>query len=285
MRLLIHTGGTIGMVSGPAGLIPGAGCVETAVAGRARVVAFDPLLDSADVGAEHWNRLLDLIEAEDGPVLITHGTDTMTYTAAALSGALRGWRHPVILTGAMTPLGMGGDAEANLDLALRADPGPGVWLAFAGRILSADGLVKAQSRLPDAFRTRSQAGAGDGDADAPPVPAAAWQPRRFGARRLGVLTVSPGVVPEAFAAALDHLDGAVLRVFGTGTIPASPGLVQVLTRAVAAGKLLRAVSTCENGGLVPGTYAAGQGLWQAGVQNGGPDTVEAALVDLWLALS
>lgn len=287
MRLLIHTGGTIGMVSGPCGLIPGVGCVETAVAGRARVVAFDPLLDSANVGAAHWNRMLDLIEAEDGPVLITHGTDTMTYTAAALSGALQGWPHAVILTGAMTPLGMGGDAEANLELALQADPGPGVWLAFAGKILPADGLVKTQSRLPDAFRARSQGGMGTAAdvQDAPLAPLGSWQLRRFGARRVGVLTASPGVVPEAFAAALAHLDGAVLRVFGTGTIPASPELVDVLSRAVAEGKLLRAVSTCENGGLVPGTYAAGQGLWDAGVQNGGADTVEAALVHLWLALS
>ena len=278
MRLLIHTGGTIGMVAGPTGLVPATGCVEAAAGGRARVVSFDPLVDSANIGSDHWNRMLDLIEAEAGPVVITHGTDTMTYTAAALSQALAGWGHPVILTGSMLPLGQGGDAEANLDLALGATPAPGVWLAFAGRLLPADGLIKSHSRMADAFRSRSPSGL-DGAVVEP------WQSRRFAARRLGVLTVAPGVVPEALGAALDHLDGAVLRVFGTGTIPALPALAQVLGDAVANGKLLRAVSTCENGGLLPGTYAAGQGLWDAGVQNGGLDTVEAALIRLWLALS
>ena len=271
MRLLIHTGGTIGMGPGPHGLLPTPGVVERAVAGQARVVAFDPLLDSADVDFRHWNRLLDQIGEESGPVIVTHGTDTMSWTGAALSQALAGWPHPVVLTGAMHPLGSGGDAEGNLALALSCAPGPGVWLAFAGRLLSAAGLVKSDSRRDDAFR-----------AVAMPIPHGPFRRRRFADRLLSVVTVVPGQSPALLEAALAPLEGAVLRVFGTGTVPSSPAITAVLAAAVARGVRLRAVSACENAGLVPGSYAAGQGLWAAGVENGGVETVEAAMAALWL---
>ncbi|ARO13712.1 L-asparaginase [Ketogulonicigenium robustum] len=269
--LLIHTGGTIGMVPSLEGLMPGAGIVEAAVGKRARVVSFEPLLDSADVGPVHWNQLLDLIEAENGPVIITHGTDTMAFTGAALAQALAGWPHAVVLTGAMHPLGLQLDAEVNLELALAAEPGPGVWLAFAGQVMPADRLIKTDSQSDAAFR----AGAPSDDV----VPA--WEKRRFAEKRLAVLTLSPGLPPDMVAAALGQLDAAVLRVFGAGTIPTNPALEAVLQ---AAGIPMRAVSSCENGGLTKGAYAAGAALWRVGVQNGGQETVEAALVNLWLQL-
>lgn len=275
MRLILHTGGTIGMAPGPDGLEPAAGLVEAAVAGRARVLAFDPLLDSADLNFQHWNDLLDQIQEENGPVIVTHGTDTMTWTGAALSQALIGWPYPVILTGAMHPLGTGGDAEANLELALSADPGPGVWLAFAGKLLPAAGLVKSNSRANDAFRAVYQLP----NTDQP------YQPRRFADHRLGILTITPGMSPSLLSTALAALEGAVLRVFGAGTIPGSAALVEDIRAGVAAGTLMRAVSQCESGGLEPGAYAAGQALWDAGVANGGAQTPEAAMIHMWLELS
>lgn len=274
MRLVIHTGGTIGMVPTEDGLAPRAGVLEAAVAGRVRVRSLDPLIDSAAIGPAHWNRLLDLIEGEAGPVVITHGTDTMAYTGAALTQALAGWPHPVILTGAMRPLGTDGDAEANLDLALGAQPGAGVWLAFAGRLLPAGALVKHDSAAADAFRA---------------LPALrdcrTFKASRFADRRLGILTLSPGITGAMVASTLAALDGAVLRVFGAGTIPPDPTLPQVLAGAVGRGCRLRAVSACETGGLAQGAYAAGAALWAAGVENGGLETAEAALIRLWLSLS
>jgi L-asparaginase len=270
---LIHTGGTIGMVASAAGLVPAPGLVEAAVGDRARVTAFDPLLDSAAVGPAEWNRMLDLIEAEDGPCLITHGTDTMTYSAAALAQALAGRGAPVILCGAMHPLGTGGDAEGNLDLALTADPGPGVWLAFADRLIPAAGLVKHDSHAADAFRSVPQ--------DALRLPPA----RRFGAARVAILTLSPGLPAAMLDAALGVLDAAVLRVFGAVPAPPDPALYGTLGRAHRRGCRLRAVSACEAGGLAPGAYAAGAALWAAGVENGGRETPEAALVRLWLDCS
>ena len=267
---LIHTGGTIGMVPSPQGLVPATGLVEAAVGERARVTALDPLVDSAAIGAADWNLLLDLIEAADDPVVVTHGTDTMAYTGAALSQALAGRAAPVILCGAMAPLGTGGDAEGNLDLALSARPGPGVWLAFAGRLIPAAGLVKHDSHGADSFRAVPQA-----PSFLPPA-------RRFGAARIGILTLTPGIPPAMVRAALSELDGCVLRVFGAGTAPPDLALYRALSDAQSRGCALRAVSACETGGLAPGAYAAGATLWESGVQNGGLETAEAAFIRLWL---
>ena len=89
--VLIHTGGTIGMAETPDGLAPKPGLVEDAIKARlpegVELVehVFDPLVDSADVGPDDWNHILDLIDAEpDAPVILTHGTDTMAFTGAAL---------------------------------------------------------------------------------------------------------------------------------------------------------------------------------------------------------
>ncbi|WP_372026997.1 asparaginase domain-containing protein [Tistrella mobilis] len=277
--LLIHTGGTIGMGDTPRGLGPVDGLVEAAIEARlpkgVRLTTrvFTPLLDSADVGPAHWNRMLDLIDAHPGtPVIVTHGTDTMAFTGAALSQALAGLGRHVVLCGAMQPLGRDGDAEGNLDLAIDAAlrPGEAVILAFAGRLLPADGLVKHDSQGTDSFRAIPQA------------PACPPHRRRFSDRRLGVLSLSPGMPAAMLRAALAELDGAVLRVFGAGTAMADPKVLAALCDAVRTGRRIRAVSQCEQGGLVPGSYAAGAGLWSCGVENGGSETTEAALVRLWL---
>ncbi|NHF72584.1 aminopeptidase [Paracoccus sp. 12-3] len=280
--LILHTGGTIGMMPGPDGLRPASGLVEKALAEitpegvTIRVVAFDPLLDSAEVGPVHWNRLIDAVHAATGGVLITHGTDTMTYTGAALSQALQGIDRPVVLCGSMHPLGTGGDAEENLALALKTvmSGEAGVSLAFAGEVLPASGLVKQDSQHANAFRSVAQRPL-DG----------ALRYRTFADKRLAVLTITPGIPAAVIDAALKKLDGAVLRVYGTGTMMSDPALLTVLTAACDRGCRLRAVSQCENGGLVPGSYAAGAPIWQAGVQNGGPETAEAALAHIWLELS
>lgn len=281
--LVLHTGGTIGMIPGPDGLVPADGVVEAAVQNllpdttKAIIHAFQPLMDSAEIGPEHWNRMITVIAGFRGAgVVITHGTDTMAFTGAALSQALAGIGIPVVLCGSMQPLNSGGDAEANLELALEAAQrrAAGIWLAFAGKLLPAAGLVKHDSHAADAFRPTVQS-------DPPMV----FRPRCFADLRLAILTMSPGLPPAALSAMLERLDGAVLRVFGAGTISSDPDLHRVLAEAIGRGCRIRAVSQCETGGLEPGAYAAGASLWQAGVENGGAETAEAALARLWLDMS
>jgi L-asparaginase len=281
--LLIHTGGTIGMRESADGLAPIAGLLEDAAvrlgpaAGRLSIRSFEPLVDSADVGRAHWNRIISCVENWSGAgVVITHGTDTMTFTGAALSQALAGAPFPIILCGAMRPLGSGGDAESNLTLALRSalTVPPGVWLAFAGRIVAANGLVKHHTSALDSFRAVTS-----------PICEARFHPRRFGDVRVAILTVSPDLPAGMIAAAWAELDGAVLRLFGAGTISGEDALLDAIDVAVRRGCRLRAVSQCEQGGLTPGAYAAGAALWRLGVENGGEETAEAALIRLWLELS
>lgn len=271
------------MVPGPEGLVPGDGVLESAVSQlaptsmNAQVHAFHPLVDSAEIGPSHWNRMIDLVLGFSGDgVVITHGTDTMAFTGAALAHALAGLDIPVVLCGSMKPLGMGGDAEANLSLALDAVNRDlkGVWLAFDGKLLPAGGLVKHNSREADAFRSVAQS----------PLPMQLQQ-RHFADLELAVITLTPALSANAVAAMLAELDGAILRVYGSGTMPSDAKLEAVLAAAIKRGCRLRAVSQCETGGLEPGTYAAGAGLWRAGVENGGSETPEAALANLWLEMS
>lgn len=266
------------MTDGPEGLRPAPEKVAAALAliapgqgmGHQKL---EPLVDSADVGPAVWNRLLERIDAAPGPVIVTHGTDTMAFTGAALDAALAGQGRCVVLTGSMHPLGVAGsDAEANLALAIKTALGgkPGLWLAFNGEVLPAGRLSKVNSMAAAAF-------AMTGDA-APPSPAA----RRYDAgKSLGLVTLTPGLAPAALAAMLDALDGAVLRVFGAGTMPAS--LADTLMARK--GKPMIAISQCAAGGLTPGAYAAGAALWAAGVENGRELSAEQALTRLWLRLS
>ena len=276
---LIETGGTICMTAGPNGLRPAPEKVAAALAQIAPGLTLDhqkldPLIDSADLGPAIWNALLDRIAAAPGPVIVTHGTDTMAFTGAALAAAGVGQGRAVVLTGSMHPLGLpGSDAEGNLALAIETALGakPGLHLAFGGQVLPAGAVSKLDSQDAAAF-------APAGDLAPPPAPPA----RRFDIHQsVGIVTLTPGLSPRALAAALGALDGAVLRVFGAGTMPAA--LAETLMAAK--GKPMIAVSQCLKGGLEPGAYAAGAPLWAAGVENGGRMSAEQALARLWLRLS
>lgn len=275
---LIETGGTICMTDGPDGLIPAPEKVAAALAQIAPGQRLDhqklePLVDSADVGPLVWNRLLDRIDAAPGPVIVTHGTDTMAFTGAALDAALAGQGRCVVLTGSMHPLGVAGsDAEANLALAIATALGgkPGLHLAFNEEILPAGRVSKVNSTEAAAFAVT-------GTADLPEPSA-----RRYDtSESLGLVTLTPGLSPKGLGAMLDTFDGAVLRVFGAGTMPAT--LAETLFARK--GKPMIAVSQCAAGGLAPGSYAAGAALWAAGVENGGQMSAEQALSRLWLRLS
>jgi L-asparaginase len=109
--------------------------------------------------------------------------------------------------------------------------------------------------------------------------------RRFLPERLSILTLSPGMHASTVEAALSQLDGAVLRVFGSGTLMQEPALQRALLNATDRGCRIIAVSCCEAGGVHQGAYASDGLLWSSGVESGGTATAEAALMRLWLELS
>ena len=141
--LLIHTGGTIGMAQTKLGLAPMQGVLESALASIPTTAAITvlplmPLIDSANATPSDWNRIAAAIasahDTHDG-FIVTHGTDTLAFTAAALCYALAGLKRPVILTGSMLPLTVANsDGPRNLtDAIAAAQSAPaGVWVQFAG---------------------------------------------------------------------------------------------------------------------------------------------------------
>jgi L-asparaginase len=158
--LLIHTGGTIGMIATADGFAPCDGVVEGCIDDLLRcgevidevtIRTITPQIDSANATPQDWNRVVRLIEQGYGhfdTFVVTHGTDTLAYTAAALCFAVEGLAKPVIVTGSMLPLTVAGsDGRDNLREALntaRRAPA-GVWVQFAGKLCRA---AACASRTP-----------------------------------------------------------------------------------------------------------------------------------------
>jgi len=275
---IVHTGGTIAMRPGPDGLEPGDGVLEAGLAALAHgfdseIIHLSPAIDSANARFADWNRIGAVIAQRQARVqgyVVTHGTDTLAYTAAALSFGLIGLTRPVVVTGSMLPFGAKDtDAPRNLGDALQAAAiaPAGVWVQFAGRLMAGARVRKAHSHATGAFTAR-----GDG----PSRRAGSPEFLPYGTPEIAVLSMAPNTSPRAFAAALAVCDGAVLRVFGAGTIPNDPTIAQALMDAAARGALMIAVSQCESGGVALGTYAAGAAILRAGVVDGGQITESAA---------
>jgi L-asparaginase len=290
---IIHTGGTIGMVRSGDGFRPSVGVVEDEVERqiaqmvappKVEILRLDPLIDSADATPEDWNRITaGIASAEAGTdgVVVVHGTDTLAFAAAALSFALEGLDKPVILTGAMLPVGEpGSDGPDNLAHALEAagTAPPGVWVAFAGRLLHGGRLRKTHSHAMDAFAATP--------ARAPPLrPGNGFTRHAYGARNVAVLPFAPGVSMSVLHHAAEICDGLVLRCYGSGTAPNTSATEAALARAADRDIPVLAVSQCAEGGIARGTYAADAILTRNGVVDGRDMTMEAAYVKMQLALS
>ncbi|WP_417525655.1 asparaginase [Marinovum sp.] len=291
--LLIHTGGTIGMVQTAQGFAPRTGIVEEAVAdllakgevtGPIEILRLDPLIDSAQATPEDWRRVAQSIHDASGKheaFVVTHGTDTLAYTAAALCLALPGLEKPVIVTGAMLPLTVAGtDGRDNLIAALNVarTAGPGVRVQFGGQLLHGARVRKSHSQAFDAFEAATS--------DQPPLmPAESFGLNAVQRHKVGILSVAPGCCMALFAAAAEVCDGLVLRCFGSGTAPDTPEMRAALQAACAREVPVLAVSQCPEGGMRLGTYAAGQVLQDTGVVDGRDMSPEMAFAKMQFALS
>lgn len=291
--LLIHTGGTIGMAQTEDGFAPRAGIVEDAVAdlvaggevaGPVEILRLDPLIDSAQATPEDWRRVAQSIHdaaGEHEAFVVTHGTDTLAYTAAALCLALPGLTRPVIVTGAMLPLTVqGNDGRDNLIAALGGSrtAEPGVWVQFGGRLLHGARVRKSHSQAFDAFEAATSDHPPLMTADSPSV-------TPVQTHQVGILSVAPGCCMALFAAAAEICDGLVLRCFGSGTAPDTPEMRAALQAAYDREVPVLAVSQCPEGGMRLGTYAAGKVLQDTGVVDGRDMSPEMAFAKLQFALS
>lgn len=300
--LVLYTGGTIGMLETPEGLAPSGG-FESRMRDHFAMMAdapevtwtlqeLDPLLDSANMQQHNWLAMRDAIvdavrvRGHDA-VLVLHGTDTLAYSAAALSFLLLGLPVPILLTGSMLPAGApGSDAWDNLCGALRQVDHPleaGVQLYFAGKLLHGCRASKLRSEAFDAFAALPRHRQSEHVA---PLPAhlSYQQPRQR--VNLAVVPVFPGLQAGHLEALLGSgVQGLLLECYGSGTGPSDDqALLDTLRAARQRGVMLVAISQCPEGDVVFDTYAAGSRLRAAGLVSGGGMTREAALGKMFALL-
>ncbi|HEY54150.1 MAG TPA: asparaginase, partial [Caldilineae bacterium] len=262
----------------------------------------EPPRDSVDLTPADWlhmaRHIAEHYDNYDGFVIL-HGTDTMVYTAAALSFLLEGLNKPVILTGAQLPIGeVRNDARNNLltavELAACGHPQVAeVGIYFNDRLLRGNRAVKTSIFAFDAFESPNcppLARVGTGIAY-PPAPHRPPDPDRLTIhQRLGdnvaLLKLAPGLSPDLLTYLIDApIKGLVLETFGSGNISNTPGLVQVLAEAIAQRDLLVVAITQQLRGSVNlDAYAAGRRLRDAGVVSGYDMTPHTALVKLMFLL-
>ena len=300
--LILYTGGTIGMQMSENGLVP-AGGFEARL--RAEQQAhperpvphwlfreLSPLLDSANMTQRHWlamrTAIIEAVEEEGcDAVLLLHGTDTLAYSAAALSFLLLGLQIPVVLTGSMQPAGVAGsDAWPNLFGALAALQGglqPGVRVFFNGQLLHGARVSKGKSEAFDAFGEARRPRHGQRLA-ALPANLDYRHPRH--AVNLAVLPLYPGLQAAQLNALLaSGVQGLLLECYGSGTGPSdNPEILNALSEAHGRGVVLAAISQCPQGHVEFGVYAAGSALARTGLVSGGGMTREAALGKLFALL-
>ncbi len=264
---VLYTGGTIGMLQTPQGLAPAGGfearmrdhlqSLGDAPDLRWRFAELQPPLDSANMTQGNWLAMRDAIVAaldagHDG-VLLLHGTDTLAYSAAALSFLLLDLPVPVLLTGSMLPAGApGSDAWDNLVGALRVlqeGHARGVQVYFNDALLHGARVSKLRSDAFDAFAELPR----PRHAEHAPVPAALGyrQPRRE--VNLAVLPLYPGLRAAHLRGLLDSgVEALLLECYGSGTGPSDDGeLLALLREAHAAGSqasLDAALASLRKGG-------------------------------------
>lgn len=320
--LVLYTGGTIGMVpvnpADPDGArrpggkedvlryVPGVGTRD----GVDWELLSDPLLppvDSSDIRAKDWLAMAAVIEREysswDGFVIL-HGTDTMAYTASALSFLCENLGKPVVLTGSQTPLFHDRtDGRLNLIHSLRIAGHratglplvPEVVICFGKRVVRGNRARKMSTTDSDAFDSPNLRPLGGIETDVfldrtllGVPPAAPFFVHRAMSDKIIDITIVPGLPPNVLRTLLagPAIQGAILRTFGQGNFPSDPGLLETIAEASAQGKVLVNVTQCPRGRVNMEQYESGQLLSARGVISGGDMTPEAAYTKLaWLLAS
>ena len=292
--MVLYTGGTIGMQASENGLAPASGFearMAEQLAALPEVVVpqwsfreMSPLIDSANMTPAYWQRLreavVDAIEAQGcDAVLILHGTDTLAYSAAAMSFQLLGLNAPVVFTGSMLPAGVpDSDAWENVNGALQAlgqGLAAGVHLYFHRELLEPTRCAKIRSFGRNPFAALNRARGGEA-ASALPAALDYRQPKQLA--NVAVLPLFPGIGAAQLDGLIDSgIQGLVLECFGNGTGPSdNADFLASLQRAHQKGIVVVAITQCHEGGVELDVYEAGSRLRGVGVLSGGGMTREAA---------
>ncbi len=313
--LVIYTGGTIGMDYDPSGKylvpfdfsqilkkIPELSRFEIEIT----VLPFEQPIDSSDVKIHHWlniaRTIYDFYQDFDAFVIL-HGTDTMAYTASALSFLLENLGKPVIFTGSQLPIGARRtDARENFISALEIAASrhadgtplvPEVCIFFANLLLRGNRARKVQSLDFTAFESENYpplATAGiriayNHNLIVPP-PEGTFDFYSQMDNNVVFLKLFPSIsnqyIEQVFR--LEGLKGVVLETFGSGNAPSENGFISTLETAIRNGILICNVSQCNGGAVIQGMYGTSRRLRDIGVVSGGDMTPEAAITKMMFLL-
>lgn len=314
--LLILTGGTISMIRDPK-----TGALRPADTERFKeyipelfhsdirvdLLPFDPLIDSSDVNPPLWSELAHIIfenYARYDGFVVTHGTDTMAYTASALSFMLENLGKPVVFTGSQLPVGvLRSDAKENLltaiEIAAEQDEDgqavvPEVCIFFDTKLFRANRCTKKNAEWFTAFKSYNYdplAIAGVhikyyqhlvrySDTRAP------LRLRTRTDQRVAILKIFPGITEQTVRAILNIPDirAVVLETYGSGNAPSDKWLFEALRDATAKGIIIVNKTQCVMGSVEMGRYETSLNLLNAGVVSGYDITTEALLTKLMCLL-
>ena len=312
--LIVYTGGTIGMVYDERGSLQpfDIGHVLEKIPElreldlQITVISFPQPIDSSNINEEDWKNLGQIIyenyDRYDGFVVL-HGTDTMAYSASAMSFMFEGLKKPIIFTGAQIPIGqLRSDARENMITALemasaREDGEPlikEVAIYFNFVLLRGNRAQKVRSSTFAAFQSENYPNLANSGIFIEYFPSNILKPKKKARLKFCpcfdpnviILKVFPGIKTKAIRHALSMpgLKGVVLETFGSGNTPSADWFLDLIAKAINKGVVVFNVSQCSGGEVIQGRYATSKKLEEIGVVSGGDITSEAAVTKLMFLL-
>lgn len=313
--LIIYTGGTIGMVqrphTGTLGPVKFDHIKEelpelNKFKSNIKTITFNPALDSSNITPPVWVKIARTIEKHysrfDGFVVL-HGTDTMAYTASALSYMFENLEKPIILTGSQLPIGtLRTDGKENLitavEIAAAKENGhsmvPEVCIYFDFKLFRGNRTSKRDADQFSAFHSVNYPELAIAGVDIKYHTQFIHYPAERETLKVNtrfddnvvILKIFPGISEKVFSSVLciPGLKGVVLETFGAGNVPTARWLIQCIKRAIRKGILILNVTQCQGGRVAMGQYETSLELLRAGVVSGKDLTTEAAVTKLMFLL-
>ena len=309
--LLIYTGGTIGMIKDQRtgelrsfdfeyiyDHVPELERLNL----KLKSISFEKPIDSSEINFEHWKEIAEIIEKNynsyDGFVVL-HGSDTMAFTASALSFMLQGLKKPVILTGSQLPIGtIRTDGKENLitavEIAAAYDENneaivQEVGVYFEYSLYRGNRCSKVSANQFEAFQSPNYpelavAGVNIDYAKDRLFRSAlpSLQVQTVFSKQIGLIKLFPGIPIELYKSLFDkqNTKAIVLETYGAGNAPSDATLQEYITNYIESGGLVLNVTQCSSGAVKQGTYQTSSFFQKVGVISGGNLTTEAALTKL-----
>lgn len=268
------------------------------------VHSFNPVLDSSNIDPEIWKTLAELVyknyDLYDGFVIL-HGSDTMAFTASALSFMLENLSKPVVLTGSQLPIGeIRTDAKENLitalEIAATKENGkalvPEVCIYFDAQLFRGNRSIKYNIEKFEAFRSPNYSILAEAGVHLQfhenyilKAPAEPLILRTNFNSNIGVLKLYPGITPQAVQAITNsQVNAIILETFGSGNTTTAKWFLDALKMALDNGKIIIDISQCKKGSVQLGRYETSRELQQMGILSGFDLTFEATVTKLMFVM-